>query len=250
MPLSRRSVHIAGAFGALVPLAITQLALAPNAGAATDPRNNDWGQTADQIAAEIAAQANETPAVVAAVRTVTNAQHKVTTLTAAQSQAKKNLNAAKKVKGPARKARVTKATKRLKATTTALRNATTALAQAQAALAAARTAARSDVAASHFVPVDGTWTGALATYWIEGQTEPMQVRIVVSNGHVSAVDVPVYQHLGDSGQFNALALPTLITRALAAHDTAQVAGVSGASLTSMSFRQSLQSALIQAGFPL
>ncbi len=73
---------------------------------------------------------------------------------------------------------------------------------------------------------------------------------MVSNGHVSAVDVPVYQHLGDSGQFNALALPTLISRTLAAHDTANIAAVSGASLTSMSFRQSLQSALVQAGFPL
>ena len=244
MPVLPRYVRLAGALGALAPLALT-----PPAGAAVDPRDNDFGQTADQVAAEIAAQVAESPAVIAAARAEASAAHKVTTLRAAQAKAKakKALATAKKSHS---KAQVTKAAKKLKTETTALKNATAALTQAKAALTAAREAARTDVVAAHFVPTDGSWTGSVATYHVEGQTDPIQVHIVVTNGHVSSVDVPVYVSAGDSGSINHFALPLLINEALAAHDTANIATVTSASLTSTAFRQSLQSALIQAGFPL
>jgi uncharacterized protein with FMN-binding domain len=242
LPVLPRYVRLAGALGALAPLALT-----PPAGAAVDPRDNDFGQTPDQIAAEIAAQVAENPGVVAAARTEANAAHKVKTLRAAQARTKKVLAAAKKSHS---KTQITKATRKLKTETTALKNATAALTQAKAALAAAREAARTDVVAEHFVPTDGSWTGAVATYHVEGQTDPIQVHIVVTNGHVSAVDVPVYVSVADTGAINHFALPLLINEALAAHDSADIATVTSASLTSTAFRQSLQSALIQAGFPL
>ena len=67
-------------------------------------------------------------------------------------------------------------------------------------------------------------------------------------GHVSDISVPQYVSTGDSAPYNAMALPILMQEAMAAHDTAVVANVSGASLTSEAFTKSLQSALINAGF--
>lgn len=243
-------MRTAVALGALSPVALSQLLLASGAGAAVDPRDNDYGQTPTQIAAEIAAQADEAPAVVAALRTVTSAQQKVATAKAAKATATKALATAKKTKGPKRKAKVARAKTRLEHATAALVAATAAAGQAQTALAAERTIARDNAKEGHFVPVDGTYTGGIVYYHVEGQTDPIQVQIVVTNGHLSAVDVPVYVNTGDTGAFNHLALPILKQEALAAHDTANVATVSSASLTSEAFRQSLQSALIQAGFPL
>jgi uncharacterized protein with FMN-binding domain len=238
------------AVGALSPIALGQLVLAAGAGAAVDPRDNDFGQTPDQIAAEIAAQADEAPAVVAALHAFHTAQQNVTNSRAALAKAKQSLAKAKKTTGPRRAARVAKAKARLKSTTASLGAANAAAAQAQSALASARAIARENAKEGHFVPVDGTWTGGTFWYHVEGQTDPIQVQIVVTDGHVSAVDVPVYVSTGDTGAFNHLALPVLKQEALAAHDTANVATVSSASLTSDAFRHSLQSALIQAGFPL
>jgi uncharacterized protein with FMN-binding domain len=243
-------MRTATALGAFLPLALTQFAFAPGAGAAVDPRDNDYGQTPDQISAEIATQADETPAVVAALRTFNTAQQNVANHRAAQAKAKRALAKAKKMTGPNRKAVVARAKARLKNSTASLVTATTAAGQAQSALASARAIARENATEGHFVPVDGTWTGGTVWYHVEGQTDPIQVQIVVTNGHVSAVDVPLYVNTGDTGAFNHLALPILKQEALAALDTANVATVSSASLTSDAFRGSLQSALIQAGFPL
>ena len=45
-----------------------------------------------------------------------------------------------------------------------------------------------------------------------------------------------------------MSLSTLTLEAMQAHDTATIATYSGASLTSEAFTQSLQSALVSAGF--
>src|SRR4051794_22264669 len=101
------------ALGAFVPIALTQIAFAAGAGASVDPRDNDFAQSPAEVAAEIAAQADETPAVVAALRTYEAAQQKVTTAKANHAKAKKALAAARRTSGPAHKARVAKAAKRL-----------------------------------------------------------------------------------------------------------------------------------------
>lgn len=235
---------------ALGVLAVAQLALAPDAGAAVDPRDNDYGQTPAQVAAEIAAQAEADPLVVAALRTYTSAQQKVVAARTAVTKAKKALASAKKAKGAARKTKIAKANKKLRAATASLNGANSAAASALGTLTSARADARENASAGHFVPVDGTYDGGVVWYTVEGETDPIGVRIVVTSGHVSAVSVPVYQAAGATGEFNALALPILIDAALHSHDTAEIAAVSGASLTSDAFQKSLQSALIQAGFPL
>jgi uncharacterized protein with FMN-binding domain len=102
----------------------------------------------------------------------------------------------------------------------------------------------------HYRPVDGTVMGQRSTYFIgqDGTFHPIVVSVTVTGGHVSAVSVPVYEKAGETGSINAYALPLLVQRALAAQDTAEVASVSGASLTSTAFRNSLSSALLTAGY--
>jgi len=79
--------------------------------------------------------------------------------------------------------------------------------------------------------------------------EPLHVRITVYGGHLSDISVisqaPV---LSDSNSYNVMSLSTLCLEAMSAGDTANVAAVSGASLSSEAFQQSLQSALVSAGF--
>jgi len=52
----------------------------------------------------------------------------------------------------------------------------------------------------------------------------------------------------DSHAYNDMSLSTLTLEAMNAHDTATITAVTGASLTSEAFTQSLQSALVRAGF--
>ena len=105
------------------------------------------------------------------------------------------------------------------------------------------------VRAKHYRPVDGTYLGTVAQYFIPDLgLEPIQVRIVVYGGHVSDVSVPVYSTTGDSKAYNEMALPILMQETMAAADTAAVAAVTGASLTSGAFQKSLSSALVAAGF--
>jgi uncharacterized protein with FMN-binding domain len=86
-------------------------------------------------------------------------------------------------------------------------------------------------------------TGAVAqTRW-----GPVQVTITVANGKITAVDVPEYPDgNGRDKEINADALPTLIQRTLTAQN-ANIDMVSGATVTSTGYLQSLQSALDQAG---
>jgi uncharacterized protein with FMN-binding domain len=77
----------------------------------------------------------------------------------------------------------------------------------------------------------------------------MQVQITVYGGHVSDVAVTAQAEVGtESASYNDMALSTLVLRAMNSNDTADIAGVSGATLTSTAFTSSLQSALVAAGF--
>ena len=88
-----------------------------------------------------------------------------------------------------------------------------------------------------------TVTGSVAqTRW-----GPVQVRITVANGKITAVDVPQYPDGNRKDQqINARALPVLTQETLSAQ-SAGIDMVSGATVTSNGYLQSLQSALDQAG---
>ncbi|MFC9551596.1 FMN-binding protein [Rhodococcus sp. NPDC056960] len=88
-----------------------------------------------------------------------------------------------------------------------------------------------------------TFTGSTSqTRW-----GPVQVQIVVSGGTITDVTVPQYPNgNGKDQQINARALPVLIDRTLAAQ-SADIDMVSGATVTSDGYVQSLQSALDEAG---
>jgi uncharacterized protein with FMN-binding domain len=79
--------------------------------------------------------------------------------------------------------------------------------------------------------------------------EPMQVQVTVYGGHVSDVTVTAKADPGsDSASYNTMSLTTLTLEAMSADGSASIAAVSGASLSSEAFTQSLQSALVAAGF--
>jgi uncharacterized protein with FMN-binding domain len=88
-----------------------------------------------------------------------------------------------------------------------------------------------------------TVTGPVAsTRW-----GPVQVSITVTDGKITAVDVPQYPTgNGKDRQINATALPILTKETLSAQ-SANIDMVSGATVTSEGYVQSLQSALDKAG---
>ncbi|HEX5810682.1 MAG TPA: FMN-binding protein [Pseudonocardia sp.] len=88
-----------------------------------------------------------------------------------------------------------------------------------------------------------TVTGSVAsTRW-----GPVQVSITVADGKITAVDVPQYPTgNGKDRQINASALPILTKETISAQ-SADIDMVSGATVTSEGYLQSLQSALDQAG---
>jgi uncharacterized protein with FMN-binding domain len=88
-----------------------------------------------------------------------------------------------------------------------------------------------------------TVTGSAAqTRW-----GPVQVRLTVSGGKVTAVDVVEYPDgNGRDQEINAQALPILVEETLSAQ-SAKIDMVSGATYTSEGYLTSLQSALDQAG---
>jgi uncharacterized protein with FMN-binding domain len=221
-------------------------AAAPAVRAAAQAINNDYGQSVTTVNAEIAAQVGAVRAVKAARASLKTLAAKTVIAKKAESAARAALAAAKKKNNSAAIAAAT--------TTLAARVAATKKASAAQSAQAARTSSlvRSWTAkfrAHHYRPVDGTYTGKTFQYFIpEVGLEPIAVRITVFRGHVSDVAVPVYESRGDSGNFNAYALPRLKSEAMAANDTAKIATVSGATLTGGAFKSSLQNALTQAGF--
>ncbi|WP_343035792.1 FMN-binding protein [Isoptericola sediminis] len=73
------------------------------------------------------------------------------------------------------------------------------------------------------------------------------MEITVKNGEITAVDVPLYpDDNGKDRQINGYALPVLVQETLDAQ-SASIDMVSGATVTSTGYTQSLQSALDQAG---
>jgi uncharacterized protein with FMN-binding domain len=120
---------------------------------------------------------------------------------------------------------------------------------ARTALLSARAKAKTYYTSKHYRPVDGTYLGDVAQYFIPGiGLEPIQVRITVYGGHLSDIAVPVYTDKGSSAYYNSISLPTLMTEAMNSGDTAKVATVSTATLTSEAFIKSLTSALLKAGY--
>ncbi|MEV0207453.1 FMN-binding protein [Streptomyces sp. NPDC050788] len=81
---------------------------------------------------------------------------------------------------------------------------------------------------------------------VQTQYGPVQVRITVSNGKITKADAVQAPKGGTSDQKTALAVPKLNQEAVAA-GSADIDSVSGASYTSAGYKQSLQSALDQAG---
>ncbi|MEO5852593.1 MAG: FMN-binding protein [Nocardioides sp.] len=76
---------------------------------------------------------------------------------------------------------------------------------------------------------------------------PVQVAITTNGSAITDVSVLQYPHSnGQDAQINGYALPVLIQSTMAAQN-ANVDMVSGATFTSMGYRQSLQSALDQVG---
>ncbi|WNV87106.1 FMN-binding protein [Umezawaea sp. Da 62-37] len=76
---------------------------------------------------------------------------------------------------------------------------------------------------------------------------PVQVEVTISGGRVTAVAVPVYPDGNRKDQeINARALPILVQEAIDAQ-SADVDMVSGATVTSEGYVESLQAALDQAG---
>lgn len=92
---------------------------------------------------------------------------------------------------------------------------------------------------------DGTYTGDSVD--VGRGYGNVQVEITVQGGRivdVTALEVP--QNDGRSAQISSVAIPYLVDQALQAQSS-DVAGVSGATYTSVGFAESLKSALVQAG---
>jgi uncharacterized protein with FMN-binding domain len=89
----------------------------------------------------------------------------------------------------------------------------------------------------------GTVTGSVAqTRW-----GPVQVQITVQDGRITAVTVPQYPDgNGRDREINDVALPELVQETLSAQ-SADIDMVSGATVTSEGYLESLQSALDQVG---
>lgn len=89
---------------------------------------------------------------------------------------------------------------------------------------------------------DGTYTGITATNFYDS----IQVQVVVAGGKITSVTTPVLQgESRHSDMINSQAVPLLTEQTLSVQ-SAGIDGVSGASYTSQSYIESLQSAIDQA----
>jgi uncharacterized protein with FMN-binding domain len=123
-------------------------------------------------------------------------------------------------------------------------SASAAPAPAASASASASAAPAPSESASTAGAVDGTYTGSA----VNTRYGPAQVQVVIAGGQISDVIVLQRQQNDQkSNQISSRAVPTLRQQVLTAQ-SANVAGVSGATYTSASYLQSVQSALDAAGF--
>lgn len=105
-----------------------------------------------------------------------------------------------------------------------------------------RTASPPATAAGPAVTGDGTFTGDAA----DTRYGPVQVRITIAGGRITAADAIDYpQESGRDVRINTEAVPELNQETLRAQ-SAQIDAVSGATYTSEGYQQSLQSAIDQA----
>ena len=98
------------------------------------------------------------------------------------------------------------------------------------------------VAASNALYADGAYTGSVANAYYGY----VQVRAIVTGGRLAAVNVLQYpSDRRTSIRINSYALPRLESQAIQ-NQSGRVNGITGATLTSMAYRQSLTAALAQA----
>jgi uncharacterized protein with FMN-binding domain len=238
---------------AAVVAAACSLGLAPPSARATaepgQPVNDDYGQSDAEVAAEVATAVAADPKVIAAKAVTSSARSVLSVRKAAYSKAYANYLYAKKHPKGSRLARAVKALAAAKTARTKAQATYNALLSRQNAVVASATAA---VRAQHYRPIDGVYLGALRRYLVPSvpiSFEPMQVQVTVYGGHVSDVTVTAQADASsDSASYNTMSLTTLMLEAMAADGSASIAAVSGASLSSEAFTQSLQSALVSAGF--
>ncbi|WP_330468560.1 FMN-binding protein [Streptomyces longwoodensis] len=114
--------------------------------------------------------------------------------------------------------------------------------KAKAAPAPAPSAPASQGAGGAVAGAARTVTGAVA----QTQYGPVQVRVTVSGGRITAAEAVQAPKGGESDQKTALAVPRLNREAVAA-GSADIDSVSGATYTSEGYKKSLQSALDRAG---
>jgi uncharacterized protein with FMN-binding domain len=92
-----------------------------------------------------------------------------------------------------------------------------------------------------------TYTGTVTGTTADTRWGPVQVRATLAAGRITAVDVVQYPTANHKDQeINADAIPTLVQETLEAQ-SADIDVVSGATVTSDGYLQSLQSVLDQAG---
>ncbi|MEU3545741.1 FMN-binding protein [Streptomyces longwoodensis] len=114
--------------------------------------------------------------------------------------------------------------------------------KAKAAPAPAPSAPASQGAGGAAAGAARTVTGTVA----QTQYGPVQVRVTVSGGRITAAEAVQAPKGGESDQKTALAVPRLNREAVAA-GSADIDSVSGATYTSEGYKKSLQSALDRAG---
>lgn len=89
---------------------------------------------------------------------------------------------------------------------------------------------------------DGTYQGSV----VQTRWGPIQVTITVANGKITKVEVPTHPNSSHRDQqINSYAIP-ILTKATIAAQSADVDTVTGATVTSDGYRQSLQAAIDKA----
>jgi uncharacterized protein with FMN-binding domain len=251
LPVPRPTPALAAFAGAAAALAC--LLPATPAFAAANPGQtvaNDYGQSDAEVTAEVNAVVVANASVIHWNSVVASDLKIVQIRYAQETKALAAYKAAIKSRVATRIASTKKAYLAAHTTTAKARTVYNAAVAKRRAVVTSVTAA---VRATHYRPVDGTYDGRLISYLVpttpKVSFEPLQVRITVYGGHLSDISVvaqaPV---LSDSNSYNVMSISTLSLEAMNAGDTANVAAVSGASLTSEAFQQSLQAALVSAGF--
>jgi len=213
------------------------------------PVIDDYGQSPIEVNAEIAAVVNADASVIRSRATVASLRTLVLTRAAVETKWRAAYLKAVKSRNRTRIRSTYRVYVAAHASTARARASYLAAIKTSTATVARVTAA---VRSTHYLPVDGTYLGDLKSYLVPTvpfSFEPMQVQITVYGGHVSDVVVTAQADAtSDSHSYNDMSLSTLQLEAMKAGDTANITAVSGASLTSEAFTQSLQSALVSAGF--